>query len=222
MNRWRIFFLFVLVLFSKSLIAQIDDIGLWASVTLKHKFTQKTAVSLANELRLYNDASNLDQLLTDAGIEYSFTKNLKAELHYRFISKNNDNYFSKRHRVYADVSYKIKIKSLTLTLRERIQEQVRDVNSSELGMIPEWTLRTKLAARLDLHRKYFPYLSGELYYVLDNALDEDEFFSRLRLETGVEYDFNRVHSINPFVLWQHELNGYFTELVYGFGYTYTF
>jgi hypothetical protein len=160
--------------------------------------------------------------LTDLGIEYSVSKKIKAGIHYRFINSNQENYYSKRHRFYADLSFKQKVSIVSLTLRGRIQEQFTDYYSSETGKIPEWVFRSKFTARFDVNKKYEPYLSAETYFIVDNAKEKEGFVSRFRYEAGFVYNFNRVHSINPFVLFQHTRPDDFNSLIYGLMYSYSF
>jgi hypothetical protein len=201
--------------------SQIDDIGFWTGASIQKQITRKLEGSVASQLRLHHDVTEINQIYVDGGIEYSFHKNLKAGLHYRFINSNRENYYSKRHRIYADLAFRQKVSIFTFTLRERIQEQFNDYNSSETGKIPVWVLRSKLSVKFDLDKKYTPYISGELFYLVDNAKEEDNFVSRYRYEVGINYDFNRVHSMNPFVLYQINPSSTFSELVYGITYTFT-
>jgi hypothetical protein len=216
--------IFLIILFSGPCIAvaQIDDVGLWVSGAVTKKITRKVEVSLGEQIRLNHDVTQIDLLLTDAGVEYNFTKKLKAGLHYRYIKKNMENYYSTRHRFYFEASYKEKFSSIALILRERIQEQYNDYNSSENGEYPIWTLRSKLTAKVDLDKKYAPYIAAELYYLLDNAKEADQYFPRIRYEMGLTYEFNRTHSINPYLLYQRDLVTGFSELIYGLGYDYAF
>ena len=199
--------------------AQIDDYGLWLGVTVQKQLTRQMEVSLMEELRTNHDVTTVDAVISDIGLAYSFSKKLKAEFHYRFINSNQENYYSKRHRLYFDISLKEKIDFVSITLRERIQEQYNDINSSETGKIPVWTIRSKLAAKFDLNKKYSPYISAEMYYILDNAKEIDQLVTRLRYETGFSYDFNRMHSINPYVLYQDARSNRFSQLIFGLSYT---
>ena len=167
----RIFFLVSILtgtLLPKYSDAQIDDIGIWTGISIQKQFTRKVEGSLTEQLRLNHDASTINLLLTDVGVEYAISKKFKAGIHYRFINANQVTYYSKRHRFYADLSFKEKIKTVSFTIRERIQEQFYDYYSSETGKIPYWTLRSKLTVKIDLKKKITPYFSGEIYYQIDN------------------------------------------------------
>jgi hypothetical protein len=201
--------------------AQIDDVGAWLSASVQKKITREMEASITGELRFNNDASAVDELLSDAGLEYSLSKKLKAGLHYRFISKNEPNYYSKRHRVYFDLSYKQKVSSIALTVRGRIQEQYTDFYSSETGKIPDWVFRGKLSAKYEVNKKISPYLSAECYFIVDDVKEQENYISRYRYEAGISYQFNRAHSINPFILYQHNIPSDFNELIYGLAYAFS-
>src|SRR5204862_2655921 len=125
-------------LFFSTANAQYNDFGVWAGVTVKHKFTQKLSASLEEQVRTYQNSTAVAQYFTDASLEYSLSKKFKVALGYRFINNNQQTYYSKRHRVYADLSYKTKLSMFQFILRTRLQEQQKDIRSSEMGSIPEW------------------------------------------------------------------------------------
>lgn len=212
--------IFAIILSSTSH-AQIDDIGIWSGITLQTKITRQLEVSLTEQLRLKNDATRINLFLSDIGLDYEISKKLKVGFHYRYIKSNQENYFSNRHRFYGDLAWKEKVKFFSITLRERVQEQYSDYYSSETGKIPVWELRSKLTVKLDLDKKYSPYLSGEIFYLLDNESNEYGL-TQYRYETGINYDINRIHSFNPFLIWQIRHSSKFNELIYGIMYTFSY
>ncbi|HNS13056.1 MAG TPA: DUF2490 domain-containing protein [Bacteroidia bacterium] len=210
-------------LFSCPSHAQQDDAGLWSSVTVKHQITRRMAASLSEQVRLHQNISDVDQFFTDLGVDYDIKPSLKVSVNYRWMSKNKLTYYSTRHRLYVDLTYKRKFKPVSITLRQRVQSQVESIHSSENGKIPEWYTRTKLTLKLDLNKKYTPYIATEYYYVLDNLKEEDHVFDKSRYEVGVDYDFNRRSSLNLFYLIQKDiLENKSRDFVSGIGYTYSF
>ena len=206
-----------------SAFAQQDDAGLWSSVTIKHKVTRRMSVSLSEQIRMHQNVSEVEQFFTDAGVDYEFIPAFKVSVNYRLTSKNQLTYYSTRHRFYVDLSYKQKLKPIAISLRQRVQSQVESIHSSENGRIPEWYTRTKLAVKLDLGKKYSPYLATEYYYVIDNLKEEDQVFDKARYEVGIDYDFNKQSSVNLFYLIQKDLRENKTrDFVSGIGYTYSF
>jgi len=204
--------------------AQQNDFGVWTSVTLRHKFTQRIAVSLEEEFRFNQNATAIAQYFTDASIEYELSKKLEIALSYRFTNSFQQMYFSKRHRVYADLSYKTKYKQFQFQFRTRLQEQQQDIYSSETGSIPEWYSRNKLTVKFDLRRKYVPYVSAEMFYRIFTPDQSSNFIDKWRYTIGAEYEFNRIHTLDVFYLMQRErmVNNPITDFVFGIGYTYTF
>ncbi len=216
--RQYVILMVILLLANEKSQAQIDDIGLWVGTSFEKKITRKILASFTEQLRLNHDISTVDVLISDIAMEYSLSKKLKAAIHYRFMNSNKENYYSKRHRFYLDASYKQKVKFVSITFRERIQEQYSDIYSSEDGKYPEWNLRSKITIKFELDKKYSPYLSTEVFYKLDNVKERGHIFTTTRYEAGFSYDFNRTHSINPYILFQHERSSGFNELIYGLSY----
>jgi len=203
--------------------AQQDDAGVWASVSVKHQVTRRMAVGISEQIRLYQNVSEVDQFFTDIGVDYDLLASLKVSVSYRLTSKNELTYYKTRHRGYIDLSYKKKFKPIALSFRQRLQSQVEAVNSSENGKIPEWYTRSKLTVKLDLDKKYSPYLATEYYYVVDNLKENDHVFDKVRYEIGIDYDFSRRSSLNLFYLIQRDLlENKSRDFVSGIGYSYSF
>ena len=206
-----------------SVFGQQDDAGLWASVSVKHQVTRRLAVGISEQVRLYQNVSEVDQFFTDLGVDYDLLSSLKVSVSYRLTSKNQLTYYQTRHRGYIDISYKKKFKPIALSFRQRLQSQVQAVNSSDYGKIPDWYTRSKLTMKIDLDKKYSPYLATEYYYVIDNLKEKDHVFDKARYEIGIDYDFNRRSSLNLFYLIQKDLIENKTrDFVSGIGYSYSF
>ncbi len=216
----HLLFLVVCGLFVVQSQAQIDDVRIWTSATVKHKITRKLSASVTEEFRLNQDVSQVDQLFSDAGVEYEMFKNFKVALNYRFINKNKFTYYEKGHRLYTDVSYKFKKKKYSVALRERIEDEYAAIYSSETGKIPTWNSRTKLTFAYTPKSKYSPYVSFEAYYLFSHPKDKNLGYNRYRCSAGVEYDFNKIHSIDIYTLFQKDVIYLDNAIVYGIGYTF--
>ena len=214
--------LFSLCLIGFSGQAQIEDGRLWTGITLKHKFTRKISASISEQCRFDHNVSEVDQLFTEAGIEYEFVKNLKVSINYRFIKKNEFSYYSSSHRMFVDLAYKIKTSKLNFTIRERLHDQYSSINSSENGKIPEWMVRSKLSISYNTEDRYKPYVSIEFFNLIDNAKEKGEGLSVMRYSLGFDYEFNRVHSLDFGVIYQDDLFDNVQNLIGSIGYTYTF
>jgi hypothetical protein len=204
--------------------AQQKDFGVWASVSARHKITQKLSVTVEEQFRFNQNATAIGQYFTDAGLEYALSKKFKLGISYRFINSFQNTYYSKRHRVYVDLSFKTKYSSLQIILRTRLQEQQKDLYSSETGYLPEWYSRNKVTLKLNNGRKFLPYVSTELFYMIAAPNTVKSIVDKMRYTAGMEYEFNRVHAVDVYYLIQHDINvnNPIADYVAGIGYVYTF
>ncbi len=219
------FILFFFVFFSSfSSSAQQNDFGIWAAVSVKHKFSQKFSATVEEQFRFNQNATAIAQYFTDAGLEYALSKKLKVALCYRFINNFQDTYYSKRHRLYIDLSYKTKFSRIQVLIRTRLQEQQQDIYSSDYGKIAAWHSRNKITAKFDLNKRYTPYLSTELFYMLSAPNEEGGIIDKMRYAAGIEYEFNRVHALDLFYLIQQDknVNDPVTDFVVGVAYAFSF
>src|SRR5690242_7006029 len=92
----------ILVILFLPAAAQQNDFGVWGSIAVKHKFSQKLSATVEEQLRMNQNATAVAQYFTDASLEYSLSKKFKVAVAYRFINNYKQTYYSKRHRVYAD------------------------------------------------------------------------------------------------------------------------
>ena len=225
MNKIFYQLLFVCLFYLKIPVAfsQVKDAGLWSSVNLEKKITQKLTAGLSEELRFNENITELGTAFTEIGVDYKFYKFVSLGISYRFIQKRRvDDFYSTRHRYNIDLSLKYKIKKISVSLRERFQTQYADVNTSEDGKIAERYLRNKLTLKYDLDKKYTPYISCELFYQLSNP--EGNEFDNIRYAAGFNYEFNKKMSVDLFYLINKEfhVNDPWTEYISGIGFNYSF
>lgn len=220
-----LFFLctFGLLSVSFSLSAQVKDAGLWISLNAEKKITSKLSATLSQEFRMNENISELGTVFTEAGVAYKLFKKGFAGLSYRFIQKRKvDDFYSLRHRLNVDAGYRFKVKKISLTVRERLQTQYTDVNTSPEGHIPEYYLRSKFTFKYNLEKKYTPFIAAEVFYQLNNA--EGNEIDNIRYSAGFDYEINKLHSVDLFYLINKEVNvnAPWTEFIVGIGYKYTF
>lgn len=213
----------VLILSVSKLHAQYNDAGLWLGMTIEKKITSSTSLVLSEELRMNENISQVGTVFTDLGLSHKLNKYFSAGLNYRFsLKRNPDAYYGTRHRLYGDITGRYKIKRVTIVLRERIQSQMENINSSETGRFPQWYLRSKLTVRYSLINKIKPSVAIEVFYQLNNP--EGNEIDNLRYSAGIEYEFNKRHVIEPFYIIQQEIhvNNPVTDFVSGISYAFTF
>jgi hypothetical protein len=203
--------------------AQRSDAALWMSMNAEKKITKGFSVSLAAELRMNNNITEVGTYFTELGLNYRFSKKVRLSGNYRFMVRSkNDGTYSNRHRYYFDLAYREKIKSVTVSFRTRFQSQYADIYSSAEGKIPEYYLRNKLTIKYAVTKKVTPYISAELFTPLCNV--DGITIDNVRYSGGVEYEFSRAHTLDLFYMLQQEYNVKNTETdhIIGIGYYFTF
>jgi hypothetical protein len=217
------FFLLLFCLSACYCNAQVNDAGLWTSINIEKKIAKGFTASLSQEFRFRENISELGTAFTEAGVEHKIIKRLSFGIGYRFIqSRNLDDTYSMRHRLLADLSYRYKIKKVGITLRERFQSQVKDIQYGEDGFAPVHYLRSKLNIKYAPEKKYGPWISAEVFYQLNNNKGNE--IDNIRYAAGVDYDFNKRHSISLFYLINQGVNtsNPLTEYISGISYKYSF
>jgi hypothetical protein len=223
MSKRLLLFCFVLFCFAAS--AQVNDAGLWASVSVEKKVSKRMDVSLSQEFRMNENISELGTAFTEVALEIKIrhVKGLSISPGYRFIqNRNQDNTYSLRHRLLADLNYRYKTGQFSFSLRERFQSQVADVMTGEDGFTPVHYMRSKLAVKFSpSKKKYSPWISAEAFYQLNNA--EGNEIDNLRYAAGIDYDITKRHAISLFYLINQEVNvsNASTGYIAGIAYSYT-
>lgn len=225
MNRIRLFLLFILPVIYINSFAQVNDAGLWASVNIDKKIGYGFTATLSQEFRFNENITELGTAFTEIGLEHKikYLKGLTGGVSYRFIQNRrvNDSY-SLRHRLNIDLAYRMKYKKVTVTIRERYQNQVKDVESSPEGFSPISYLRSKLSIKYNLEKKYTPWIAGELFFQLNNP--EGNEIDNIRYALGFDYKFNKKNSLSLFYLINKEVNvkDPWTSYISGISYSYSF
>ncbi|MEP7264114.1 MAG: DUF2490 domain-containing protein [Bacteroidota bacterium] len=220
MNKYFLF-LFCLSAFYGN--AQVNDAGVWTSINIEKKIAKGFTAGLSQEFRFNENVSELGTAFTEVSVEHKIIKRLSFGIGYRFIqSRNLDDSYSLRHRLLADLSYRYKIKKVGIALRERFQSQVKDIQYGEDGFAPVHYLRSKLNIKYAPEKKYAPWISAEVFYQLNNNKGNE--IDNIRYTAGVDYDFNKRHSISLFYLINKEVNTSdpLTEYISGLSYKYSF
>lgn len=201
-----------------------SDAGSWNTLSIDYALNKKWAIVFTEELRIKENYGRLNLLYTNLGMEYSYGKHIKTSLVYRFIDKYMDeNNFSFRHRLSWDASYKTKLKKLILSYRHRLQVEVKTLNSSETGKIPEWYSRSKFEIGYQVSPKLSPYFSTELRYQLKDPrnVESEHTWHRTRYQFGVDYRLNKFSKAGIYYLIQREYNVSIPENLYITGLEYS-
>ena len=210
-------------LFSTISCAQNQDMWQWTTISVDKKISPKVTVFFDEELRLFNNVSQINLNYTNFGVSYSINKNIKISGVYRWIEKSQPNgTYSSRHRFYNDISLKYKINPLTFAYRSRLQTQVRDVYSSDNGTVPESYWRHKFDLKFDLNKPYTPYIAAEFRYQFNNnrIREANNEFDRGRYYIGCDYKITGSSTFGLYYMIQREFNINDPETDYVLGITY--
>lgn len=219
MNKIISYILFLFVITQLNCFAQVNDAGLWLTLSAEKKVSQKFSIQLTECLRLNENFSELGTSYTEIGANYKIVKGLSIGGAYRFSQKRRvDDFYSQRHRYNIDLGYKLKVKNISLQFRERFQSQYKDIGRSETGLVPSNYFRSKLTVKYDLNKKYTPFISAELFYNIGNAIDN------MRYRAGFDYEFNKYSTLSLYYMIDKEMNvkNPWTSYVIGLSYTYSF
>jgi hypothetical protein len=223
MNRILAGFVFLFFTFSGMIAwSQENDAGLWLSVNLEKKITPALSFTFSEEVRMYENITEVGAIFSDIGLSYKFGPRFRISANYRFINKKRlDDSYDNRHRYYFDFTYREKITPLILLFRVRFQSQYTDIFSSPEGKIPDYYSRAKLTLKLDLCKRMKPYIYTESFFKMGTP--DGVLFNGIRYCAGIEYSFNRLHMLDLFYMIQKEYNANNPEtaFVLGLGYFFT-
>ncbi len=207
MNSRQYLFILLLagVLFSPRAVAQVNDAGLWGSINIEKKFTRKFSLHFSEELRLNENFSELGTIYSELTGEYKFSKTFSLSGGYRFILKRQkEDFYNSRHRYLVNLNVKRKFGKIATNTRVRFQSQYTAYNSSEDGQVPDNYLRTKLGLKYSTGKKYKPFVSGELFFDLNNP--DGLLWDNYRASAGIEYEFSVRSNIELGYMIDREVN----------------
>lgn len=174
-------------------------------MTVRKDLTKKYTASCSAEARFINVPLPISTGFLELGVARKMSKAVSLSVDYRFIRHITDNQFlSTRHRVHADVTFRMKLESLRLTYRLRSQVEYKDMGAREGGGVPELYFRQKLGAKSTHLKKVSPSASVELFHPINfhPSITLDE----VRLTLGTSYELRKRHEAVLFVMLKQELN----------------
>jgi len=202
--------LFCFICFGTSAFSQAtNDAGLWSTFNLEKKLNEKFSFFVTEEFRLRENFTRVNLFYTDLGVAYQPAKFLKISLAYRLIEKAMiDDSYSYRHRIMLDITVKKKLGNFGISYRHRLQREVRNIQTSEAGFMPEWYSRNKFAIKYDLNKPITPYVAAEFRYQITNPrlVEADHVWSRARYFAGLDYKRNDKHAFGLYYMIQREFN----------------
>lgn len=201
-----------------------DDAQLWLNLNLEKKLNDNFDVHFSHSSRISNNISEYRLGYGDIGVSYARNKNIKVMLDYVLRQRRNpDGSYSTRHRAYFAVILKKEISQFTFSYRYRFQGELRNVFTSENGMIPRYYDRHKLMVKYELNKRYSVYVSEELYYPWYQV--KNKGFDRSRSAIGLICKLSKRKSIEGNFTYRHELNAFNRtnrDFIYSLTYSYEF
>lgn len=131
-------FAIALLLLSTTARAEGDDFGLWSEVNVEKKIDSHWDVAAGAELRLRDNASEIQRWSAGLDVSYKISKWLKISAGYSLLSDNNykvstkqkvADYYGQRHRFNLSLTGSKDFGRLSLSLRERWQYTYRPAKS---------------------------------------------------------------------------------------------
>ncbi len=198
---------------------RVEDLKGWASLELKYKANQKWTLSLAEQLRLGNDMSEVDKYFTQLGARYKAARGVSLGAGYRFIRQNDtkgkiQGYESHR-RYHLSATYRHKPQRFSLGYRVRYQSRKEAGFSTSSNH-----LRIRAQARYNVRDwRLDPVFSTELYRPVGSGTVSE--FDKIRFTLGTNYKIG-AGEISVFYRFEKELIGDYPEKdhIIGLGYTY--
>jgi hypothetical protein len=200
--------LFVITGFTcQNVFSQENDYGTWLSVDVSKELSKKFDLEFEEEVRIFKQFGEINRFATSIGGSYSFFKFLKGAAGYTWIYHHdvNDSFWDNRHRYYLQLTGKVEIKRLALTLRERFQSTYIDESIKGFDYSPENYLRSRLQLVWDVkNSKLEPYASGELIYQLNNP-DGNEI-DNIRYTIGIAFPLTKKLDLDTYLRLSQEMN----------------
>lgn len=187
---------------------QVRDLEVWSSATLKWQATKKLSFELEEQLRLKEDASELDIYFTELGTSYKINKHFGAGIGGRYITENDNKGkkqgYRNHFRYHIDLSYKHKLKRFGLKYRVRYQSKNELGDMATTGNDGNRTIRLKTSLSYNIKKtKWSPSIAGEIFR---KTQEEETEFNKYRLTAMMGYKFKKLGELGFFYRMERELN----------------
>ncbi|MFZ5429167.1 MAG: DUF2490 domain-containing protein [Bacteroidota bacterium] len=199
--------LLLVVALSHGANGQENDFGTWLGVELEKKITNKLRLEFEEEVRIFQNVSEIDRFATSFGGAWTFNSYLRAGAGYTWIYKHrvNKELWEHRHRYQIYLRGRVKVDRFTFTLRERFQSTYRDESIKGFNYSPRNYLRSRLQAAYNIKgSKIAPYGSAELYYQLNNP--EGNKFDNMRYTLGTGWPLSKTMELDTYLRLDQEMN----------------
>lgn len=181
---------------------------IWMGVNASWQFSKRFSLEGEQEFRLADKYYFYKKILTEGGLSFELTRFVELESVYRFTNTPEDNY----HRITGQVSLEQDLGQSDWEVQYRLRGQ-REYPGKGAEDPLETLVRNKLTLVFKDFKDVDPFVSGELFYQLDDL----DLFNRYRLTTGVDIDLHALWTLTVFYRFEHNYNREFPNNDYIIG-----
>lgn len=185
-----------------SAVAQTSSTDLWMSNSYKYVFTKKIEGKIEFGHRRENFYAS--RVYVDFVGKYTFNKYAKIALGWRHAVEGDLFEESElTNRFHLDYTGKIKTNDFSLVYRTRYQRKSTEMYTSENGLLPNKSFRTRLIFGYKLNKDWSFDLGCESF--LQITPEEPNYIDRLRYITSINYRINKSQDISLSYILQNEI-----------------
>lgn len=162
--------------------AQAADVQTWFESQVAFTPHKRVSLSVEPQLRLRIDDPGLAAVMVDLGVEYKPARWVALGVAYRPVyERDGDDEMALRHRLQADLRFKLRLEAVRLDYRLRLQEKIRPASNDKLRA----KMRHRVRAQYRGFEDWRPELAVEQFFALGDfdSLQRDT----LRVTAGVSY-----------------------------------
>ncbi|MEN9522256.1 MAG: hypothetical protein RL065_633, partial [Bacteroidota bacterium] len=199
--KFKLLILFLLL--TKASSAQrFNDNEMWLWIQGNKGITKKLSIGLQYQMRLDNNLSTFKWSYYYLNLDYKLTSKINSQFVYQF----GDSYSKYLHSFFFALSTRKKIKKFAIGYRTAFQHEQNSMlyqyqREMKSEPVNEW--RNRITCKYILNSKSKVYIFSEPYIDFETA---GVRVSKIRNSIGFEYEFFKNHFINPFFLYQPDVD----------------
>lgn len=186
--------LFILSTLLSSVVIAQTDLGMWGGIAIEKEISKRFEFQAEEEIRLKNNITEVNSLLTELGFTYKPNKYYRLGLSYRFTYYTDG---SLGNRLTLSNEARYKVEDVSFTYRLNLQQ---DFNTQDPI---EYKIRNRLGIDYKINKHWEIGTAAELFYSFyynRNVLDQ------YRLKWGFDHNFNKHHRLGFTLVFQQEFN----------------
>ena len=188
--------------FCGNAVAQTYSTDLWLSNSFKYDLSKKVEAKIEFGHRRENFYAS--RIYIDFVGKYSFNKYAKIALGWRHATEGDLFENSElTNRFHLDFTGKLKAKDFSLAYRVRYQRKYTEMYTSENGLLPNESVRTRLLLGYKLNKEWSFDAGFESFLQLTS--EEPNYIDRLRYIATVNYRINKSQDIALSYILQQEV-----------------